>query len=85
MEIEGQPGRFVNGTRARWLIQARRARLTGNGKLTLLPGPEDDRREARDDGAPVRWGAFSRVGVTNQSGWRSLDGYRMNGAAINHG
>lgn len=86
MEIDGQPGRYVNGTRARWLIQARRARLAGNGKLTLLGEPEGKARESRDDDdAPVRWGAFSRVGVTNHSGWRCLDGYHMNGAAMNHG
>lgn len=84
IEVEHQPGTYVSGTRARWLIQARRARLV-NGKLQLPQGEGpggrgDGRREPR-----TVWSAYSSAGAPNRARIRWLSGYHMNGDAVNHG
>ena len=85
MEIEGAPGEYVSGARARWLLQARRARLTGDGRLELLCAPPG-RHAGRGVGeARVQWSGYSSSGAANRSGTPWLAGYHMNGDAINHG
>ena len=89
IEIEQEPGVFVYGARARWLLQARRARLTPEGKLRILHGCAHARPgmapgPAADSGPRVEWSAYSSVGVPNRSGTRWLRGFHMNGDAVNH-
>lgn len=86
MELEQEPGIYVSGTRARWLIQAGRARVSGTGKLQMLTTAADRGGRART-GALERtaWSAYSSAGAHNSSGTRWLAGYHMNGDAINHG
>lgn len=87
LEIEGEPGAYISGSRARWLLQARRACLGPSGRLRLLPGPAAAPGGAnRDEGGPrVLWSAYSSAGVRNRSGIGWLGGYRMNGGVINRG
>jgi hypothetical protein len=86
MEIEQEPGVYISGTRARWLIQAGRARVSGAGKLRMLAAPADDGGRPKA-GVIERtaWSAYSSAGARNYSGSRWLAGYHMNGDAINHG
>lgn len=81
MEIEQEPGTFVSGARARWLIQARRAQPAGPGKLRLLCAPPQP--AAADRTERTRWSSYSSTGVRNCSGKAWLKGYHMNGAAMN--
>jgi hypothetical protein len=81
MEIEQEPGTFVSGARARWLIQARRAQAAGPGKLRLLLEPPGT--ATRDERERTRWSSYSSAGVRNYSGKAWLHGFHMNGAAMN--
>lgn len=84
IELEQEPGHFISGTRARWLLQARRARLTAGGKLQLI-SCEREGKPAREAGERTQWSAYSSSGARNFSGTRWLAGYHMNGDAVNHG
>lgn len=81
LEIEQEPGTYVSGARARWLLQARRAEVTGAGRLRLLGGPPQGKAAGRAE--RMRWSSYSSAGVRNSSGQPWLKGYRMNGAAMN--
>lgn len=90
MPVHGQPGTWVSGKRARWLVAARRARILPNGELQILHGaahaqPADGRDPIASQGPPIEWSAYSSCGVRNRTGIRWLNGYHMNGDAINHG
>lgn len=87
IEIEHEPGVFVSGTRARWLLHARRAVLTGSGKLHLISADEGGARSKTEVRGRDRteWGAYSSSGARNCSGTRWLAGFHMNGDALNHG
>ncbi|HEY7839182.1 MAG TPA: hypothetical protein VIC54_11355 [Terriglobales bacterium] len=85
IEIEEQPGVYVSGTRARWLLQGRRANLTSSGKLHLLSAGTGatHAKEPRQD--RTQWSGYSSSGARNYSGTHWLAGFHMNGDAINHG
>jgi hypothetical protein len=86
IELEREPGVYVSGTRARWLIQAGRARLSGTGKLRMLTAAtERGGHQAAGSVERTAWSAYSTSGARNYSGTRWLAGYHMNGDAINHG
>ena len=85
IELEDTPGTYVSGTRARWLIQARRAEMSPSGCLRLLAGASGAGRgresgvtESARRGPPIPEPAGETWSAT---AW--LKGYRMNGAAIN--
>jgi len=88
MPVHEQPGTWVSRSRARWLISARRARILPSGELQILHGtaharPAEGRDPIAETGPPVEWSAYSSAGVRNCSGIRWLDGYHMNGDAVN--
>ena len=89
IEVDSEPGVYVSGARARWLLQARRAQLTSAGKLQILHGRAHADGSVSGGGLPgeerVIWSAFSSSGVRNLSGTRWLRGYHMNGDAVNRG
>ena len=83
IELEEQPGGYVSGTRARWLLQGRRANLTSAGKLHLLSVGGTHAKGHRQD--RTQWSGYSSSGARNYSGTQWLAGFHMNGDAINHG
>jgi hypothetical protein len=85
MEVEGAPGTYVSGARARWLLQARRAQIAGPGRLRLLAPASGAGAGAAAEPLGAAWSAYSSAGARNCSGRRWLDGYRMNGGAVNRG
>ncbi len=84
MEIDGAPGTYITGARARWLLQARRAQITAPGRLRLLQGASGRGRPAAAE-LGAAWSEYSSAGARNCSGQRWLDGYCMNGGAVNRG
>ncbi len=82
MAIEGAPGTYISGARARWLLQARRAQIAAPGILRLLDGAGGSTRSPSGE-LGAAWSAYSSAGASNCSGQRCLKGYRMNGGAVN--
>ena len=83
VEIEQAPGTYLSGSRARWLLQARRARLTANGKIVLFDTGGASRPEGCD--TPVRWTGYSGGSTGARRLARVLAGYHMNGDLVNRG
>jgi len=83
VELDQSPGTFVSGSRARWLLQARRARLTASGTILIFDA----------EGVSPPNGQHTLTSWTGYSGGRGfarryarvLAGYHMNGDLVNRG